>query len=804
MLGNAFRRIAQLVRDLPLERKGLLVVAIPLSGLLLGLAVFALVQRENRDAALSIPRTLEIRSLMRMVHSHIEESEIGALGYLATRDEAWLRSFQDTRRLLHGLLDRLERTVAGDPSQEASVRHLRSLVSARVAELEALTARVPPPAGSDRALSENRLGLEAFRREATVMRREGERLLEQRLAHAEAVANLGYVTLIGGVLFIPAAAILAMLLFARTITSRIHALDAAAHCLAEGEPVALARSGRDEIGRLEQSLSAAAALLADHEGKLRQAAAELETRVEERTAELAAEVAERKRAEEDLAEANRRLRALIDSSPLAILRLDLDGTVRAWNRAAERIFGWTEEEALGRPLRILPTPEETPDWLARAARGEELTAVPARRSRKDGSLVEVRLWAAPLRNAAGEISGAIAIYADFTEQRRLEQQLAQAQKMEAIGRLAGGAAHDFNNLITVIAGYGQMLLAAVQDNPALRDAAQEVLRASDRAASLAGQLLLFSRRQANQPRVIDLNGLVNDLKNMLGRVMGEDVELKTELEAGLGAVRADPGQIEQVIVNLAINARDAMPAGGRLLLETANVEIGGGGARAIGLEPGPYVMLAIGDTGSGMSAAVKSHVFEPFFTTKERGRGTGLGLSTVYGIVKQHGGGIFLYSEPERGATFKIYLPRAEEAAAESPPPELRPAPRGDETVLVVEDEEGVRRLIRDILEQQGYHVLDADGGERALEIVNADERGAIALLVTDVVMPHMSGRDLAQAVALLRPEVKVLFLSGYTDRAAIEHGLGSAAAFLQKPFSPEALARKVRGVLDAQTGAGA
>jgi PAS domain S-box-containing protein len=378
--------------------------------------------------------------------------------------------------------------------------------------------------------------------------------------------------------------------------------------------------------------------------------------------------------------------------------------------------------------------------------------------------------------------------------RRSEAQLLQAQKMEAVGRLAGGVAHDFNNLLTVINGYSEVLLQGLPDADPIREPLGEIRTAGERAGLLTRQLLAFSRKQVLQPVVVNLNAVVADMDRMLRRLIGEDVELVTRLDPALWLVRADAGQVEQVLLNLAINARDAMPTGGRLTLETHNVEAGPGAAR-----PGRYALLAVSDTGLGMTDDVRGHIFEPFFTTKEPGRGTGLGLSTVYGIVTQSGGQVEVESGPGLGTTFRVYLPRAEEAAA--PAGRKEPGagpPRGDETVALVEDDDSLRALVHTVLTRSGYRVIDARHGPEAL-LKCGQHDGPIHLLVTDVVLPQVSGPQLAERLAVLRPGLKVLFISGYTDEAVIRHGMVSpGTAFLPKPFTPAALAQKVREVLDA------
>jgi two-component system cell cycle sensor histidine kinase/response regulator CckA len=403
-----------------------------------------------------------------------------------------------------------------------------------------------------------------------------------------------------------------------------------------------------------------------------------------------------------------------------------------------------------------------------------------------------------LGSLASKVSRAIREVKERAEHRRLEQQLRQAQKMEAVGRLAGGIAHDFNNLLTVINGYSQLISARLPAGDSTRADAEEIQKAGDRAAALTRQLLAFSRKQIMAPVVLNLNRIVSEMEKMLRRLIGEDIELVTSLDPGLGNVKADSGQIEQVIMNLAVNARDAMIHGGKLTLETANVTLDEGFARDhAGAHIGPHAMLGVSDTGVGMDQETQSHLFEPFFTTKEQGKGTGLGLSTVYGIVKQTGGSIWAYSEPGQGTTFKIYLPRVDDPADSSKPTKRREQlPRGTETILLVEDAEGVRNLIRQVLTQNGYTLLAAEDGEQAFKLVE-QHAGPIHLLLTDIVLPRMGGPEIAHRLRALRPGIGVLFTSGYTDRGVVENGvLESGIAFLQKPFAADELRRRVREVL--------
>jgi two-component system cell cycle sensor histidine kinase/response regulator CckA len=505
---------------------------------------------------------------------------------------------------------------------------------------------------------------------------------------------------------------------------------------------------------------------------------------------VARDITEQKQAEEE------RERFFAVSADLLLIA-GFDGYFKWLSPAWERALGWTSEELTSKPWLHFVHPEDQEITVAEAEKlfaGREAVAFENRYRHKDGSYRWIS-WRVRPYLEEHLLYGAAT---DVTERKQLEEQYRQSQKLESVGQLAGGIAHDFNNLLTVISGYGELMLRRVGRDDPLRRNLEEIKKAAERASSLTRQLLAFSRKQVLQPKVIDLTATVVNMDRMLQRLIGEDIQLVTLLDPGLEKVKADPGQIEQALMNLAVNARDAMPGGGKLTVETRNVYLDKAYARRhVSVTPGRYVMLAVSDTGTGMDAETQARIFEPFFTTKGPGKGTGLGLSMVYGIVRQSSGNIWVYSEPGHGTTFKVYLPVVYEEG-ESRDEGVAPGrARGTETVLLVEDEEAVRRLLLDILESEGYTVLKAANGHEALEVCERHE-GPIHLLMTDVVMPGMSGRQLVERMAEKCGDAKVLFMSGYTDNAIVHHGvLDAGTNFLQKPFTPDDVARKVREVLD-------
>jgi PAS domain S-box-containing protein len=507
-------------------------------------------------------------------------------------------------------------------------------------------------------------------------------------------------------------------------------------------------------------------------------------------------------AQENLRRSEVKFRSLVTNAPYGICRCDSSGELLEANPAFLSVLGYSPDELVGKHLGALYA--DTQNWFELAdylRTTASFNGLIVEWKRKDGITTIVRVSGRAVPN--GGHHKTFELFAeDVTERRALEQQLRQSQKMEAVGRLAGGIAHDFNNLLMVISGYSEFLLDRLGPDPALRGPAQEIAGAAQRASSLTRQLLAFSRKQMMAPKILDLNGVVTENLKMLTRVIGEDIDLVMVPAQNLGAVRADSGQIDQVIMNLAVNARDAMPSGGKLTIETSNVALDEEYARIHApLSPGDYVMLAISDTGFGMDAETQSHIFEPFFTTKGP-KGTGLGLSTVYGIVKQSGGYIWVYSESGRGTTFKIYFPRvAERVEAQVsmiPVEEPVASVPGTETILLAEDEANLRYLARQFLEKQGYKVIEAADGAAAMQIAVAHE-GVIHLLLTDVIMPGMNGRELAQRISEIRPQTKILYMSGYTENVIGHNGtLDAGVQLLQKPFTLRDLKRKVREILDS------
>ncbi len=503
------------------------------------------------------------------------------------------------------------------------------------------------------------------------------------------------------------------------------------------------------------------------------------------------------------------LATIVGSSIDAILMLSPDGKISSWSTGAEALFGYSAHDVIGQSAFTLVAAERVEpaqEIYRRVAEGDPLFDYRTALKRADGSMVEVMANFAPVLGPDGKVTAVSVVVRDLTEQkkaeaalRQKEDQLRAAQKLEAVGSLAGGVAHDFNNLLSVILSSSTLALRKLPPGDPLATELQQIEAAAERAATLTRQLLAFSRRAMLQPKVIDLAEVVRELAPMLRRLIGEDIELVLLTPPGLPPVMADRGQIGQVLVNLVVNARDAMPTGGKLTVEVAHKDLDESfAATHLGVKPGPHLMLAVTDTGAGMDAETKAHIFEPFFTTKGE-RGTGLGLATVFGIVKQSGGSIWVYSEPGKGSCFKIYLPRSElplQPAASGPE---ATGVEGSETVLLVEDEPQVRAVVRTVLADAGYHVLEAEGPGDAL-ILSEQHPARIHLLLTDVVMPRLSGRQLAERLLKTRPELRVLYMSGYTDHAIVHHGvLDSDLEFLEKPIRPDALLRKVRSVIDAR-----
>jgi|SRR5580658_584062 two-component system cell cycle sensor histidine kinase/response regulator CckA len=491
-----------------------------------------------------------------------------------------------------------------------------------------------------------------------------------------------------------------------------------------------------------------------------------------------------------------KFRLLFEDNPLPMWVFDRETLCfLEVNHAAVAHYGYTHEEFLRMTIADIRPPEDLARLKDSVARASGLALSGQWRHRlKDGRQIDVEVASHTI--SYGGRQAVLSVMQDITQRKQLEEQVRQSAKMEAVGMLAGGIAHDFNNLLTIINGYSHILLNAIPTSDPNHSAVEQIMKAGERAAGLTRQLLSYSRRQVLQPKLLNLNQLITGMEAMLRRLIGEDIELHFAAGSAIGQVSADPGQLEQVVMNLAVNARDAMPGGGILTIETGNIELDDRyTSMQATVKPGKYVALVVSDNGSGMDAETRAHLFEPFFTTKAQGQGTGLGMTTVFSIVKQSGGGMQVYSEPGKGTSVKVFLPCIDRPAAPETEAPLAKAVRGSETILLVEDEDQVRNLVRDTLRREGYKILDAPNAAEARRIAAA-YKGPIHLLITDVVMPKEGGRELAASLAPPRSEMRVLFMSGYMNQAVVDTGLVTKAAFIQKPFTPAALSSKVREIL--------
>ena len=503
-------------------------------------------------------------------------------------------------------------------------------------------------------------------------------------------------------------------------------------------------------------------------------------------------------------DSRRMLSATLSSIGDGVVATDREGRVTFLNSVAETLTGWPRNEAVGKPaeqiINLIDERTRNPvgNPVARAIGERVIVATQDQVAliSRNGAEVPVEHSAAPVRDEAGRVRGAILVFRDINKRRQSEEQTTHAQKMEAVGRLAGGVAGDFNNVLTVITGYAELMRSEIPSSSPTRRYVDEIIYAGERAAALTRHLLSFSRGTSVQTRVLDLNSVISGMKPMIERLLGQNIELILLNSPHLGRVKADPAQIEQIIVNLASNSRDAMPGGGKLVIETANVDLEEGStAKNLGIRPGKYVMLAVSDTGIGMDPETRSRLFEPFFTTKAPGKGSGLGLATVYGSIKQADGQVTVYSQPNCGTIFEVYLPRVKEAITE---PVRKALARGSETILLVDDEEGVRKLVVAVLKSNGYDVLEANNGNAALAVYEKNGH-KIDMVLTDVVMPQMNGFELGKQLSDRAPALKILYMSGYRDNTSVP--TGQPRPFLHKPFTPEILLRKIREVLDTSDG---
>jgi two-component system, cell cycle sensor histidine kinase and response regulator CckA len=785
-------QVRKVLSSLSLNVKGLLVVSIPVCTLLFAASAFLGYYNARRTARGVIEGGMQTREVANEFVSASLRVDRAVLGYQLTHSATYLSGLRQSRSEIRRMVVTLGAVTKGNPVQEARARKIES-ISKAIWDAPGAPLGGGPPEVTDKGaalmsqLDSMRLVADEIFAEAQSSVGQAGRTVDAKMAQWRAASVLaGLIGTLGG--------LAAALFFTRHVVRRLRLLQADARQVAAGEPLALRVTGHDEISVLERVLWETSEMIAQQRAELSRARVELEERVAQRTADL-------RQSNEDLRQTSELLSVIYGSAPLAIWSTDLKGIVTSWNQGAERVFGWSESEAIGMPLPVLPDSArgvfETS--LQRLAGGEPLNAIDLTGVRRDGKLLNCISWVLPLRDATGRIRGSAAITHDVTAHKQLEEQLRQSQKMEAVGRLAGGVAHDFNNLLTAILGYAGLLESNLA-SPLAASFVGEIQQAATRASALTARLLAFSRRQPAQPRVVDLNQCVTQSLRLVERVIGEDVRIETEFDPAAPPIFADPLNLDQIILNLVINARDAMPQGGRVTVTTAEVDLDATRTgHLMGITPGRFALLSIADTGTGMDEVTRSHLFEPFFTTKEQGKGTGLGLSIVYGIVQQSGGGIEVHSEPGEGSTFRIYLPAASGEPAAWPEAQSGArlgAERGDERLLVCEDEPVIRSLVARMLGERGYRVIEAAGPADAIRIIRSGGAG-FDLLITDVVMPGMSGPALAREVRSLQPEMRVMFMSGYSDsRHALDLELPAGSVFLQKPFTAEELGRKVREAL--------
>jgi two-component system, cell cycle sensor histidine kinase and response regulator CckA len=795
--------------DLRLRSKGLILVLGPVLPLLVAALALGLLERENDRAHRWVAHTFEVQAQIRLLQTNLLETEQAYRIITETgRPERW-EAYRRAVSTVRAAFDQLRSLVSDNPRQTDRLRRVETLIEQRLAKTENIqegsTSQKTPVPAIPKMPAEMDSDTDPLRLEFGEMEEEENRLLGTRSAWKEQLQEWAYGAVLGGALLGLLGAVFGLTTFTTAIAHRVERLKDSTRLLADGKRVDLISLGKDEIGSLEAEFQRVSGLLQDREAELALANAQLEHRVEQRTVELAqakvhltAELAERVRAEEAFRKSEHRFDLFMAHLPAAAFLKDAEGRYiyvnEAWKRQFKEVPEW-----LGKTSAEL-WPAETAAIFAASDEAVKKNLQPVQvietetQSPTPRTLL-VHKFVVSVDPDGRPVLGGISL--DITERTRLEEQLNQSQKMDAIGRLAGGVAHDFNNLLTVILGYSDLL--AEYEAPEIRETTEQIRGSAERAAELTRQLLAFSRQQTGEYRSIDLNTIVPGVVKMLGRVVPANVPIRFVSQAEISCIRADVGQIEQILVNLVINARDAMPAGGTILIETLQVELDKEYCEQHqGVKPGSYVMLAVSDTGQGMSAETQSHIFEPFFTTKEKGRGTGLGLSIVYGIVKQHEGHIWVYSEPGHGSTFKLYFPEVAggvQTAAETRPAVVK-SPVGAETVLVLDDNAVVRKLICRVLQRLGYTVIEAEEGPHALQLA-AKHHKSIDLVITDVVMPSMSGPEFVKQLTAAQRNARILYMSGYTDAHVHSQGVNSDIHYLQKPFTPESLARKIRHILD-------